>query len=148
MTRILFESLPLWEPRSSPSLDGDHSLKDMDLLLEAASHYSLSVETNGNKGLSTILRAQRLPSVLQCRMAQICSFRQQLKAARLKAQEVISNAILPKCKEMLARLADQMQGMPTLHCPLLALVQQMAVRLTQQIWNVVALLSLITLSAM
>lgn len=148
MTRILSESLPPWEPQSNPSLDGDRSLKDMDLLLEAASHYSLSAETNGNKGLSTILRAQRLPLVLQCRMVQICLSKQQPKAARSKAQEAISNATLPKCREMQARQADQMPGMPTLHCLHPALVQLMAVQLTQQIWNVVALLSLTTLSAM
>lgn len=148
MTRILFESLPPWEPQSSPSLDGDHSPKDMGSLLAAASHYSLSVETNGNKGLSTILRAQRPPSVLQCRMAQICLSRQQHKVARLMFQEVISNAIPPKCREMLARLADQMQGMPTLQCLLPAQAQLMAVRPIQQIWNVVALLSSIMQSAM
>lgn len=143
MTRILSESPPPWEPQSSPSLDVDHNLKDMDLLL-AVSLYSLNVETNGNKDLSTVLRAQKLPSVLQFRMAQICSFKQPPRVAPSMVQEVISNAIPLKCREMLARPVDRMQGMPTLQCLLPAQVQLMAVRPIQLIWNVVALLSLTT----
>lgn len=146
MTPILFELLLLWELQSSPLLGEGLSLMAMGLQL-VASPCSPNVETNGSSDPSTALRAQKLLLAPRFRMGQICSFKLRPKV-RLMAQEVTNNATPLRCQEVLARLADQMRGMLTRQCPLLAQAQSMAVLLIRQTWNAAAPLSLIMPSVM